>query len=589
MTAAATAPEAPAAEEGTAGGDQQLISRGEEVYATNCASCHQLGGEGSSAYPALTNSNLLTAEDPTEAIRIVLQGRGQMPAFEDTLSTEAIAAVLSYERNAWDNNASIVTVAQVRQVRQGGSATEAGQTTTGETEGDTIQAASEGEPTPDNTLTPAGEVTDAASAPAEAMTPTAVMTASQAVTRSADIQQISATQEAIVATLVAITVEPAATATMTATMTAAVTDAPSAEATPSPPATEVEGTPSAPAQNAPIQAAPSDGQALIDQGERLYAINCASCHQLNGQGTNVYPALNNNQELTSEDPTQAIQIVLYGRGQMPAFADILSAEEVAAVLSYERNAWDNNASIVTVEQVNQVQQGDAATAAGQPTEDTGIAPTTDEGAVATATGTATAMLSPTAAMTPTRTAIPSPAGAVELPGAAGGVSPPLTWTPPPVISPTAAVTATAAMTAPTPANGAPTQSLTAEATSVPATPSPPAANNTTPQAAAAGGNQALINMGEEIYASECASCHQVNGEGSSVYPALNNSELLTAEDPTQAIQLVLQGRGQMPGFAETLSTEEIAAVLSYERNSWDNNASPVTVKEVEQVQAADGN
>ena len=90
-------------------------------------------------------------------------------------------------------------------------------------------------------------------------------------------------------------------------------------------------------------------------------------------------------------------------------------------------------------------------------------------------------------------------------------------------------------------------------------------------------------MGEGVYADECATCHSASGQGSSLYPALNGSEFLTADDPSQAIQLVLQGRGEMPSFSDVLSNRQIAAVLSYERTSWSNEAAPVTEAEVEAV------
>ncbi|MCB0112128.1 MAG: c-type cytochrome, partial [Caldilineaceae bacterium] len=99
--------------------EEELISSGEEVYRSNCATCHQNNGEGSGAYPALNQNGVLTAGDPTQPIQIVLHGRGEMPSFEDELSNRQIAAVLSYERNSWENSASVVTVDQVRQVRQG--------------------------------------------------------------------------------------------------------------------------------------------------------------------------------------------------------------------------------------------------------------------------------------------------------------------------------------------------------------------------------------------------------------------------------------------------------------------------------------
>lgn len=100
--------------------------------------------------------------------------------------------------------------------------------------------------------------------------------------------------------------------------------------------------------------------------------------------------------------------------------------------------------------------------------------------------------------------------------------------------------------------------------------------------AAATGEQ-LINFGEQIYATNCATCHQPDGEGQGAYPALNGNPFVTAEDATQVIATVLQGRGQMPAFQDTLSSQEIAAVVSYIRNAWSNNASAVSVEQVERV------
>ena len=87
---------------------------------------------------------------------------------------------------------------------------------------------------------------------------------------------------------------------------------------------------------------------LVSQGETVYTENCASCHQLDGQGyPEVYPNLTGNPVVTLHDPSPLIQIVKYGRGGMPAFRADLNSEEIAAVLSYIRNAWDNDAAIVT--------------------------------------------------------------------------------------------------------------------------------------------------------------------------------------------------------------------------------------------------
>jgi cytochrome c oxidase cbb3-type subunit II len=96
----------------------------------------------------------------------------------------------------------------------------------------------------------------------------------------------------------------------------------------------------------------AEAQALIDQGEQVYIANCSSCHQPAGEGVEgAFPALDQNPEVVAVDPSSAIHVVVHGREQMPAFGPTLSDEEIAAVVSYIRNAWGNEASIVTPEQV----------------------------------------------------------------------------------------------------------------------------------------------------------------------------------------------------------------------------------------------
>jgi cytochrome c6 len=91
-------------------------------------------------------------------------------------------------------------------------------------------------------------------------------------------------------------------------------------------------------------------------GQSLYTMNCAPCHQLNGEGKLYrFPALNGNALVVARQPQPLIQTVLYGRGGvMPGFAPTLSDREIAAVLSYIRNAWSNSASMIETDQVSQV-------------------------------------------------------------------------------------------------------------------------------------------------------------------------------------------------------------------------------------------
>jgi glucose/arabinose dehydrogenase/cytochrome c5 len=98
---------------GAAMSDEELISTGEQVYDDNCATCHQPDGQGSGGYPALAGNSFVTADDPSGVIEIVTNGRGSMPSFGDQLEPEEIAAVASYVRNSWENEASVVQVADV--------------------------------------------------------------------------------------------------------------------------------------------------------------------------------------------------------------------------------------------------------------------------------------------------------------------------------------------------------------------------------------------------------------------------------------------------------------------------------------------
>lgn len=83
---------------------------------------------------------------------------------------------------------------------------------------------------------------------------------------------------------------------------------------------------------------------LMRQGERVYLESCAICHKPDGTGMPpVYPALKG--DATATGPVAAtIEIVLYGRPgtAMQGFAAQLSDADIAAVVTYVRNAWGNH-------------------------------------------------------------------------------------------------------------------------------------------------------------------------------------------------------------------------------------------------------
>ena len=93
----------------------------------------------------------------------------------------------------------------------------------------------------------------------------------------------------------------------------------------------------------------------------------------------------------------------------------------------------------------------------------------------------------------------------------------------------------------------------------------------------------LVSRGEKIYAANCVACHQATGQGMPAMkaPALAGNELVTGAEQAP-IDTVLNGRPNtaMQPFKQALSDAEIAAVITYVRNSWGNKASDVQPAEV---------
>jgi cytochrome c oxidase subunit 2 len=83
----------------------ELVERGEKVYQANCAACHQANGMGlPGAFPAINGSKVATGPI-ADHVAVVMNGRPgtAMAAFAGQLSDADIAAVVTYQRNAWDN------------------------------------------------------------------------------------------------------------------------------------------------------------------------------------------------------------------------------------------------------------------------------------------------------------------------------------------------------------------------------------------------------------------------------------------------------------------------------------------------------
>lgn len=91
----------------------------------------------------------------------------------------------------------------------------------------------------------------------------------------------------------------------------------------------------------------------------------------------------------------------------------------------------------------------------------------------------------------------------------------------------------------------------------------------------------LMSEGERIYVEYCAECHQTHGKGwSTLYPNLAGNPIVTLHDAEPIIRTVKYGQGSMMPFREKLTGHQMAAVLTYIRNSWGNSAPPVSWRQV---------
>lgn len=225
----------------------ELMQLGETTYTAHCAACHQPSGLGlPPAFPALKGSAIVTTGSSAEHIDIVFNGKAGtgMQGYGKQLSLKEIAAVVTYERNAWGNNT-----------------------------GDIVQAADV------QTATAGGKVEATNTNDAKPITETAPTEAAV---------EVPATEEDL---------------TKVYTL-----------------------------------------DELMTQGKQVYDTSCAACHQINGKGVPpAFPALDGGPIVTG-DVAKHIDMVVNGSKKNPAMAafyPMLTKSQIAAVITYERNAWGN--------------------------------------------------------------------------------------------------------------------------------------------------------------------------------------------------------------------------------------------------------
>jgi cytochrome c oxidase subunit 2 len=80
---------------------------------------------------------------------------------------------------------------------------------------------------------------------------------------------------------------------------------------------------------------------LMERGGKVYAANCAVCHQPTGKGAGAFPALDGS-KIANGAIAEHVSLVLKGKNAMPSWAPTLNDVEIASVVTYERNSWGNH-------------------------------------------------------------------------------------------------------------------------------------------------------------------------------------------------------------------------------------------------------
>lgn len=311
--------------------------------------------------------------------------------------------------------------------------------------------------------------------------------------------------------------------------------------------------------------------AAVTDGKAIFATNCAGCHQASGLGGGPFPPLAGNADVTGADTSALIATVLNGRsgpmvingrtfgGVMPAWKGTLSNAQVAAVVTYVRSAWGNNAAIVTEDQVAGV-----AAPSGLSGAQIFVAKCAT---CHQAHGQGTSSIPPLAGNPDVAASDPKAMIATIVNGRTGsltvngktfdGKMP--TW------------------------NGQLSNADIAAVATYIRSAWGNKASGVTEQQVAAAGPAVSAAVGASIFTFKCARCHQSNGEGRPTIPALAGNKAVLAADPNAIISTVENGRNLMPSWKGQLTSADIAAVLTYVRSAWGNSASAVTEQRVAAV------
>ncbi|HUB45771.1 MAG TPA: cytochrome c [Acetobacteraceae bacterium] len=108
----------------------------------------------------------------------------------------------------------------------------------------------------------------------------------------------------------------------------------------------------------------------------------------------------------------------------------------------------------------------------------------------------------------------------------------------------------------------------------------------------------LTALGSTVYSAQCAECHGTDGRGMPPqYPPLAGNQSIQMQSSVNPIRMVLNGGFPpataenakpygMPPFAQTLTDDQVAAVVTYIRTSWGNHGAPVSARDANVLRAA---
>jgi mono/diheme cytochrome c family protein len=108
----------------------------------------------------------------------------------------------------------------------------------------------------------------------------------------------------------------------------------------------------------------------------------------------------------------------------------------------------------------------------------------------------------------------------------------------------------------------------------------------------------LLRFGQDVYGRHCATCHAADGSGMPPdYPPLAGNPSIQMASAVNPIRMVLNGGFPpgtdgnprpygMPPFAQTLSDDEVAAVVTYIRSAWGNRGTPISARQANELRTA---